>query len=204
MTTLWMATYQIASNKLAIHKVEVHNQYIPVDTRHDDDMIHSESIVSKQDAVDQIHWDLIDLTHQAEENLREFEVDHMEKYAKPVMVNLWTCEICLMTMEVTRSVTYVEEDYPSYRSEEEASEEESMGMGGAGYATYGSEFSPLGVYAESLVSQEDADRIVADLCVELYHKFGNAALKVRPQTIQTANFVVLDMLNSYSTDRVLE
>lgn len=90
---------------------------------------------------------------------------------------LYTCEIDLGTGEITRHQNDDYDDCDSYSSAEEARESGEM-FGGPGYAEY--EVSTTGerVYAESIVSQEDADRLVREYCEAEACKYKDAHLRM--------------------------
>lgn len=92
-------------------------------------------------------------------------------------ITLWTTEVNVDTGKVERSVQQEDEGYPSFATAEEAYEN-GCSWGAAGYATFDDD-GYRNVYAESLKSQEDADRLVIDLAENLGAKLLKAAAKVR-------------------------
>lgn len=87
-------------------------------------------------------------------------------------MRLFTCEVNLEDFSITRHEGEHEE-YPSYGSAREACEAGDP-FGGAGYASLDLD-EPLTVYAESVVSREDADRLVRDFCRNMAEMFIVAA-----------------------------
>jgi hypothetical protein len=78
----------------------------------------------------------------------------------------------LKTGKINRSKQPDDGSYPSYRSAKEAYENGCM-FGAAGYATIEDDE----VYAESVVSCEDADRLVKEKCAERIVLFSKALAK---------------------------